>query len=487
MSARTWNEHQEEIFHAVESTDDNLVISAYAGTGKTTTIVEALSRVDPNQRIIFVAFNKAIQTELAKRCPGFVDVKTLHSVGYGTIAQNLGKRFQVDAQKAGGILKTVLGNLQELLRTQQPRGIHDRAVFGKTLKLVGLCKNLLEHDPEGIAKVCTRFAIDDEDIPTDTLVSLAATVLQGCAEDLTTIDFDDMVWLPAFKKWKPRRYDLIVIDEAQDLNPAQLYLIEQMARPVRGRRSRVIAVGDDNQAIYGWRGAGTGVLNQIASIFNAKQFPLPVTYRCGLEIVKEARSVVPDFQAHKSTGNGIVRRVQANNLDPERGDFVLSRTNAPLIRLCLEFLRQRMPAVIVGKDIADGLKRLVKQSKTSTIDDLLDWLALYQRRMTKKLDDEKRLEQIIDQCACLRALSEAYDGGDSAHALTADLDSLFSDRDASNMIMLSTVHKAKGLERDRVWMLRDTFNSGKTREENNIFYVAVTRASRELVYVDGIS
>lgn len=63
------------------------------------------------------------------------------------------------------------------------------------------------------------------------------------------------------------------------------------------------------------------------------------------------------------------------------------------------------------------------------------------------------------------------------------IDGLFSDTDAANRIMLSTTHKAKGLERDRVWILMDTYRPKKSTEEANLYYVAVTRARKSLFKV----
>jgi superfamily I DNA/RNA helicase len=63
--------------------------------------------------------------------------------------------------------------------------------------------------------------------------------------------FDDMVFWPVYNKWKLPEYEYILIDEVQDYNPVQIEVISNFAKA----GSRVVAVGDRQQAIYGWRGA----------------------------------------------------------------------------------------------------------------------------------------------------------------------------------------------------------------------------------------
>lgn len=170
-------------------------------------------------------------------------------------------------------------------------------------------------------------------------------------------------------------------------------------------------------------------------------------------------------------------------------DFILSRTNAPLARICLTLLRNGKRARIEGRDVSKGLVSLVNRMKCESIPDLMGKLAQWRERETAKLAATKRkaaetrIDYIRDQVETLEALSDGL--ADTAE-LIGRIEELFSQA-SGPAIICSTVHKAKGLETERVFVLTHTlYCNGKrvdSREEANIHYVALTRAKRTLVLV----
>lgn len=468
--SKQWNGYQDAIFTAVRTTDDNLIVKARAGTGKTTTIVEALNHVPRGKRTMLCAFNKSIQVELQARAPKGVDVKTLHSIGFGVLSRN--GRVQVNNDKTRNIIKEVL------LEDSGLSVNYDRV--GKLLRLVGLAKNMLRTSQSEIERLAHERNIEDEDHPAEELASQAARVIERCAEQTRVIDFDDMVWLPAHLKMKPSRYDVLFVDEAQDLNPCQRWMVEQLVRD----GGRIIAVGDDRQAIYSFRGAGKDVLTSLQRQFAAKVLPLSITYRCAKKIVAIAQRTVPDYQAAPDAPEGEVLNRPIDHLVREArpGDFVLSRSNAPLMKTALSLLKANIPAVVTGRDIGASLATLARKSKAKDVVTLTEWLKHYVAREQARLlpDHEAQFEQISDRVDCLLSLCE---GEDTVEQLCLKIEGLFTDSDDSKVVTCSTVHKAKGLERDRVFLLASTFRDGSD-EESNINYVAVTRARSVLVYVE---
>jgi hypothetical protein len=236
-----------------------------------------------------------------------------------------------------------------------------------------------------------------------------------------------------------------------------------------------------HNCIYGWRGADVGFLGRMIDELGADVLPLPVTYRCGTTIVDEARQLVPDYEAAPSNPPGIVRRAPLDLGKVAPGDFVLSRVNAPLLGLALKLLADGKPATIQGRDIMQSILRVVRKPDVESTGELLRWLDQYEADETAKLRradaDDNVVEEHFDRCACVRALAPEHV---LVRDLVAALESLFSDKDDSTTITLSTVHRAKGLERDRVWLIESTFWRGG--EEDNIRYVAITRARHELIY-----
>jgi superfamily I DNA/RNA helicase len=176
------------------------------------------------------------------------------------------------------------------------------------------------------------------------------------------------------------------------------------------------------------------------------------------------------------------------------GDFVLSRKNAPLAKVCLRLLRHGKRAMIEGKDLGRALVTVIKNIRARSIPDFMEKLTIWEDRTckrlmaTKKKSAQDRCEVIKDQAETLRALAEGMKG---MQELTDRVFQLFTEtpNGKADYIVCSSVHKSKGRERDNVYALKDTLYPGGRRdlEEQNIEYVMVTRAKKKLVWVEGIS
>jgi len=302
----------------------------------------------------------------------------------------------------------------------------------------------------------------------------------GCQKDAPEIHFDDMVWLPAALGLPAPKTDYVFVDETQDMNASQIELALAACR----KGGRIFCIGDNRQAIYGFRGADETAIDNIIARLNAKVLPLSISYRCARSIVKEATAFVPDFQCAPDAKDGSVKTVGEDEMVKKigPGDFLLSRTNAPLIKHCLAFFQAGRRARIQGRDIGEMLMKIVEKSRSQSLPTFLDWLGRWEeKQVAKKLkrDPEADVSSIRDQAECLRAVAAGAKSIDDMRARCAQL---FSSVAGADEIVLSTTHKAKGLERPRAFLLRDTYRTGSIAEEN-LLYVAITRAKEELVYV----
>jgi DNA helicase-2/ATP-dependent DNA helicase PcrA len=460
---KQWSIYQRAFFADVAEGKGHVLVRARAGTGKTTTIVEALRHVPTGSSALLVAFNKAIATELEGRAPQGVAVKTLHAFGFAALRNAF--RTVMDGNKVERIARVLFGQIPG-------------AVLGNLSKLVSRAKSTLASDESDLDRLIEDLDLDVPDDERGEFIERAAEVLGACYRDTRTCDFDDMIWLPVRHEIRVPMFDYVFVDETQDLNAAQIELALMAVK----RTGRVIAVGDDRQAIYGFRGADEHAVDNIVSRLGARVLPLSITYRCGKAIVALAQSIVPDYEAAPTAPDGLVRQVTdaAMRAEAATGDFVISRKNAPLISLCLGFLAQGKPATIAGRDIGAGLLALVNKSKAATIPALLEWIDAWEKAECTRLAARKRDTQpATDKADCIEALT---DGASSVAEVTARIEALFSDKDDSRRIVCTTTHKAKGLERDRVWVLADTF-SAATTEEDNLWYVAITRAKSELCLI----
>ena len=162
-----------------------------------------------------------------------------------------------------------------------------------------------------------------------------------------------MIFLPLRKGMVYPSYELVVIDEAQDMTRPQL----EIAKRATTKDGRIFIVGDDRQAIYGFRGADAGALDRLKEQLQATELGLKTTYRCGRAIVERAREYVPDFEAAPTVEEGVVRYCPPSEMEQQAtpGDFVLSRVNAPLMGVALGLIRRGVRARIRGREIGKGL------------------------------------------------------------------------------------------------------------------------------------
>lgn len=467
---------QAAIFEWIEKGKGHGVIEAVAGSGKTTTILQALSRC--KGKVLFCAFGNAIAKELGRRAPEHVTVSTLHS---------LGRRAVVKATKA--LIDEKGKKLEEIIKRLDQRG-GDREWLGLVKKAVSLAKATLTDasDFHALSEMLERYGIEVEVDEVPGLVALIPQVLDECKKQVNLIDFDDMIWLPVVTGLKPETFDWVFIDEAQDLNRSQIELALRACK----KGGRIVAVGDRHQSIYGFRGADTEAIPNIISRLKAKVMPLSITYRCPASHVKLAQMLVPAIQASPSAKEGEIRESTLEKAMQEMADkdMVLCRVNAPLATIAFGLIRAGKKAVIMGRDIATGLAALMKKCSKEGPDVRVMLLRLSeyeQAEVGKLLDAEKeaQAEALRDKCETIRVICE---GCSLLEEALAKLDILFSDTAAG--VVCSSVHKAKGLEAERVFIHRPELmphpsakRVWETEQEHNIRYVALTRSKHTMVFI----
>jgi superfamily I DNA/RNA helicase len=474
----TWTSQQTDIFgwFRTPSADRSLVVRARAGTGKTTTLIEALKYAPETTggRVLLAAFNKRIADELSARAPRGVEVKTLHALGFAAIKANWG-RVALNDRRGMMIAETLCGSLA-------PRdakvAVAKLASIGK-LTLTRGVEALIDIAPDFDCEPSGRILILDWTL--EKIAGLAHEAMKAAAANCDEIDFDDMLWIPAAHGLAPTGFDLVVIDEAQDMNAAQLSLARSAVR----QGGRVCVVGDDRQAIYKFMGADAGALDRMKDELEAPELPLSVTFRCPARIVAMANAYVPDYEAAPgSTGGEVTEVVSEEKLaDFARpGDFVLSRSNVGSASACLSLLRAGVRAIVVGRDVGASLRRIVDTMPSGTLPGMLAALKKWADNEVEKAikaGKDSKVDRIRDQQETIFALCS---GLTSVKALQDRIAELFSDH-ADGRVACSTIHKAKGLETDTVFIMVPTFRCYESEEEDNIKYVAITRAKREVCFV----
>jgi len=466
---RDWSSFQKAIFKDIHNSKDHTVVIARAGTGKTSTIIEGFKYVPKGKKTLMVAFNKSIADELKQRAPSYIDTMTLHSLGFRAIKQSFGEVI-LENDKSRTLVASLIGDDYDLFELNQ-----------SICKCVSLCKGFLCDTPKGIADLIDKFGIEIFDLTQEKFIEYVIKTLGLAKAKKQVVDFDDMIWFPFIYRMNVGKWDIVFVDEAQDLNAAQIAMVMSAVKPT----GRIIAVGDPAQAIYLFRGADSESIPNFINKLKAKTLPLSITYRCPKKVVELAQEIVPDIEAHESAPEGVVTDLDTSELlkTVSPGDFVLSRTNAPLIKYCLACLKAGIPANIQGRDVGANLLYFIKKSKAKTINSFITYVNNWKDQEVKRLLSEKKSTDVcMDKAECLLNLCE---GTLTIKDLKETIERLFNDVDDSKKVMFSTTHKAKGLERDRVFVLSNTYRYGPgvMGEEANLWYVAVTRAKKELYLV----
>jgi len=246
--SKNWSPYQRAIFEDVASGKGHTVIQARAGSGKTTTILEAMNFIPAGMTAIFMAFNKSIADELATRAPRGVAVSTLHSYGNRAVVNAYG-RLKLDTRRVESFAAAIVGD--ERSKWGQRRAL---------AKCVSLCKNTLAATADEVDFLIDEFGLELADIERDDFIAHTLSLLESCKNTSDDrIDFDDMIWLPVVNGLRLYQYDHVFVDEQQDLNPCQFQLIKQAIK----KSGRLCGVGDNRQAIYQFRGSRQGIDGQV--------------------------------------------------------------------------------------------------------------------------------------------------------------------------------------------------------------------------------
>jgi DNA helicase-2/ATP-dependent DNA helicase PcrA len=313
---------QAAVFEFVKHGTGHAVVEARAGSGKTKTTVECLSYTPKDASVAFVAFNRHIANTLAQKAPAHVHVSTCHSLGLGDITNALGK-VKVEPKKVWYIVK----DYTDHLGFEEAEALD--AAVPQVVKMVSLLKaTLMDATAESLDYIADRWNIETNG-DRDLIYRATIHAFKASVADTATVDYDDMIYLPATGRVPCQQFDFLFVDETQDLNAAQLEMVVRSIKP----GGRIVAVGDPAQSIYGFRGADTEAMPRIIKRLDATVLPLSITYRCPKSHVALAQTLVPDIEAAEWAEDGIIEGVSEYRfLDMVRaGDLVLCRTNAPLV------------------------------------------------------------------------------------------------------------------------------------------------------------
>jgi superfamily I DNA/RNA helicase len=470
--------NQQAIFDFVPSNKDSLQIEAVAGSGKSTTIKWLMTQYE--EVSLALAFNNSIANDLKASVPSWVTASTCHSSGYAQM-KNKFMRVNLVQDKAFFIMRDLYPALYDADKSDSKKNeVYSRVK--NTRRLISLIKMTLSNpaSEQDLMNLVDTYTLDMDDLMMDVFASVPH-IMKSMLDQVNSVDFDDMMWMPIMLNLEMDKYPVVYVDECQDLNNLMTEYVKRLAG------GKVISVGDRRQAIYGFSGANTNSIDIIKSTFNSHELPLDICYRCGSDIVEYAQRIVPHIKPWEGAGKGIVTQGEDIFSHPD-GSMILCRRNAPLIKPCLQLIKQGRKAIVKGRNIGEQLVEMVKKCKSESSASVVDEVRESVEKkigniLSRKTVNVAAVEQLQDSLDVIEVIAEDCS---TRNEIENKINIIFSE--STKGITLSSIHKAKGLEADEVSIIdydnvrmkRDNMTQEMSDQESNLEYVAITRAKKKL-------
>lgn len=470
-------DEQLEIIRAV-STGRNILVSALAGTGKTSTLL-GVAKAYPGRKGLYLAYNKALQMEAREKFPSYISCKTIHGLAYQDVGipyrSQLSKKLHtatiVDYFEISSLKKGKYWASPELIAA----GANDMVkVFSYSLDDVVLPAHYSKRCMERLIDRYNRLVFNLESVQQGTPKTfLEHFVVQSCyyAQHLweAMIDPDNEI-IPAshdtyLKLYQLKRpviegVDYIMLDEAQDANPAILDILSH-------QRIQRIYVGDENQQIYGFR----GTINAMGAI-EGDRYALTQSFRFGPAIAEEANKVLKGLRCENLIKGYEPIPSRVGPVNETLPYTFIARTNAELIKAIVSKKLSNRKIHFVG-DVNKVVSLFesayfLREGKPSLMTDF----SLKRFSSWEKFKDEAYLSQDHEYLAIISFIQDYQKDVPNVLKLIKEL-CAYPEEGAD--IIMTTAHKAKGRQWSQVHVHND-FLSNDSIEEKNIYYVALTRA-----------
>ena len=455
----------------------DLKIKAFAGSGKTSTLV-AISR-ELSGKGLYLAYNKAIQTDAARKFPSHVDCKTAHSIAYRATAYQIKDRVRTLS----------IFDILRYMDIKRIYGYEENDIAYLMLKLLRVFVNSDKKEIDkkfkysGVLDDVAGESLEKTEAIKDYVIDRAAEYWQACIERGSTLPIEHNFYLKMYQLSNPDLssvYDFILFDECQDANPVLLDILLK-------QKCQKIYVGDEHQQIYSWRGS----INSFAKLGGEVCY-LSRSFRFGNEISQLANIIITAKNEEQLLcgSTTIDSKLVANKLTAPF--TVLCRTNARIIEKILAFQKNKL--YVVG-----GVNEILNLAKSG--------YALFTGNKDKvshsKLKHFKSWEAMLHfnhkyqdpDITFLAKLIKEHKG--SFKKIINQIENACYVEESMAEITLSTIHKSKGREWDNV-VLEDDFIIFTNEvpleeilvydvEELNLIYVGVTRIKANLLLSSGVS
>jgi superfamily I DNA/RNA helicase len=476
------SKYQKAIYKNIDRSKKNLLIQATAGSGKSYTIFQSIQQLCTKPKpinILYLSFGKEISKYAASKIDTTkVNVHTFH--GYGSrILSHAGYKYKLDSKKVFSFVKKT-----KILKDIPSKYRYSIATLLEKIRDTGI----LTYDVDILQKIFkdnwkTMLKFGSTEIDYAVLKSrmdLISKCLQVLDKNKKEMDFNDLQRFPLllnlFAKIPLRDIpDIVFVDEAQDLNDYQMSFIKELQK----RGSRFVVVGDEHQAIYGFRGADMSSMDTLDSLLKPIKLSLSVSYRCSSKIVNYIKyrrklkkwkdiDMIPNIQG------GHVFLIKASSADmyqidkliKYKVDMVIASMNKHLMHICVKLHARHIDCTLKGSSVSKLLITLFSYyvACNNSIDEGCSILRALSISKDSKVKDSAQCALIFIKAFNIKTFKQ---GMSKIKELSA--------KDSG--IKLHTVHSAKGLEANSVWVIDSWFEDEQTE---NMEFVAFSRAKTNL-------
>lgn len=477
-----------EQYDIIHSTG-NIKINAVAGSGKTTTIIEYAKTRPTSSKILYLAFNKSVKLEAAKKFTdkglNNVTVETAHSLAYRHIVFQNKYKVRSSGYKTNEIaeLLNLKGTGEKLTEYVIANHINKFiAYFCNSDKKRITDLNYLDTITDPVAKAFVESNYE---------YIVAQSRLLLSKMDKGEIEITHDFYLKKFQLSNPQLpFDYILFDEGQDASSAMLDVFFS-------QKATKVIVGDTHQQIYGWRFA----VNSLEKA-NFKTYHLSTSFRFGQDIANLAMEVLK-FKKHLG-GHHAISIIGKGSSKEIKSKAVLARTNLGLLLKAIEYVTEKKTVKHIYFE--GNINSYTYADEGASLYDVLSLYNgkkhLIKDKLIKAMQDLDELEDYIGktedaQLAMMVEIVREY-GNKIPDIIKAIKEKHVENDDKEKAEMIfSTVHRCKGMEYDAIQLVNDfisedkleklkenkkaeEINASKLTEEINLLYVAVTRTKNSI-------
>lgn len=497
MGTITFSKEQLDIFEFANKGLQNLIVQAVAGAGKTTTLVECANRIDSDKKIMLLAHNRSTRDTLKERIGNKENVKvyTLHGLAWRMFNEHFDFSPVIDDDKYRNYVNKnidTIGSEQYKSLGGPMKMMYKANVFD----LINKARHNLKQSEKEIRKLAVKKygmrLVGDE-------CHMVANILKWGSENIDVVDYQDLLWFPSELGYFTKKYlsDIIMLDEAQDASIAQQDIVSRCFK----RNTRLFAFGDRDQTINSWCGSDTEAFEHLKdpSAFrrDAKELPLTTNYRCGTRIIEYAKQYTNNnIHAREGAPEGEIRH-EAHLYEVEDGDMILCRNTAPLMEVYRRGIAEGKKMYFRGEELGKNLQSAADCAEGDTIAEIVfsmkKRLIATWEFMSRELDLDPRETMTDPRIVSLFDTIKTMENLPRTVEKRSDLDKFIKDvfsNEGREGIQLSTIHRAKGLEADNVFIVCPSLIPSRLarldwefEEERHLQYVMCTRPKNVLNFV----